>query len=150
MFRIEYYDSIESTNTYIKTRKDEDEGLVVVAKKQTNGRGQGNNNWISQEGGLYFSILLKPNKLLPALSIMSGWVVLKTLEAFEIDNLKLKWSNDILYIDNKISGILIESKISNNNPEYVILGCGINVNQTSFDNITEYNGINEYYKKTSI
>jgi BirA family biotin operon repressor/biotin-[acetyl-CoA-carboxylase] ligase len=141
MFRIEYYDSLDSTNNFIKERKTESEGLVIVSKKQTNGRGQGNNIWSSQEGGLYFSILLKPEKLLSALSIMSGWSVLKTLESFDIDNLKLKWANDILYFDSKISGILIESKISNNKPDYVILGCGINVNQIEFNNVIEYSPI---------
>lgn len=144
MFKIEYYDSLESTNDYIKARKSEDEGLVIVAKSQTNGRGQGNNKWVSQEGGLYFSILLKPNKILPALSIMTGWAVLKTLESFGISNLKLKWSNDILYFDSKISGILIESKLLSDKPEYVIIGCGINVNQSEFQNVTEYTPTSMY------
>lgn len=144
MFRIEYYDSLESTNDYIKSRKNEDEGLVIVAKSQTNGRGQGNNKWVSEEGGLYFSILLKPEKILPALSIMTGWVVLKTLETFGIKDLKLKWSNDILHFDSKISGVLIESKLLSDKPEYIIIGCGINVNQSVFQNVNEYTPTSMY------
>ncbi|MFN8577924.1 MAG: biotin--[acetyl-CoA-carboxylase] ligase [Candidatus Sericytochromatia bacterium] len=151
MFRIEYYDSLESTNDFIKNRKNESEGLVIVSKEQTKGRGQGNNSWSSEIGGLYFSILLKPDKLLTILPIIAGYTVLETLEGFGVDNLKIKWSNDILYNDSKISGILIESKILNNKPEYIILGCGINVNQKYINNVSEYNPIsmkmitNEYY-----
>ena len=138
LFRIEYFETLDSTNTYLESRKDEKEGLVIVANNQTNGRGQNNHQWVSNNGGLYFSFLLKPKVLMPTLSIMTGLVIVKTLESFGINNLKLKWPNDILFNNSKISGILIESKIKSNVPEYVIIGCGINVNQKTFSNIHEY------------
>lgn len=138
LFRIEYFETLDSTSTYLESRKDEKEGLVIVANNQTNGRGQNNNQWVSNHGGLYFSFLLKPKLLMPTLSIMTGLVIIKTLESFGINNLKLKWPNDILFNNSKISGILIESKIKSNVPEYVIIGCGINVNQEAFSNIHEY------------
>lgn len=138
MFRIEYFDTLDSTNTYLQSRKSEDEGLVIVAKSQNKGRGQNNNQWISDTGGLYFSFLLKPKILSPTLSIMTGLVIIKTLEKFSIKNLKLKWPNDILYNEAKISGILIESKVKGAVPDYIIIGCGININQLTFSGVNEY------------
>ncbi len=141
MFKIELFENLDSTNTYLESRRNENEGLVIVAERQNNGRGQNNNKWISEKGGLYFSFLLKPSFISPVLSIMTGLTIIETLKSFGIENLKLKWPNDILYNDSKISGILIESKIKGSVPDYIIVGCGININQEIFSGVTEYNPI---------
>jgi len=116
-------DTVESTNEYAKKIASKSENFtIILAKKQRSGRGRLNRKWESPEGGLWASVILKPEFFSSLLSLDMGLAVLETLKNFGIDS-KLKWPNDLLVSEKKICGILLE-KISEN----VIIGIGLNVN----------------------
>lgn len=107
------------------------EGTVVVAKKQTQGRGRLGRKWFSPEGGLWFSVIMRPEiapseapkiTLLGAVSIARAVREVTELEA------EIKWPNDILIKDQKVAGILTEGSAVSNQLSFVLLGVGINVN----------------------
>jgi len=116
-------DTVDSTNEYAKKITSKSENFtIILAKKQRSGRGRLNRKWESPEGGLWVSVILKPDFFSSLLSLDMGLAVLETLKNFGIDS-KLKWPNDLLVSEKKICGILLE-KISEN----VIIGIGLNVN----------------------
>jgi BirA family biotin operon repressor/biotin-[acetyl-CoA-carboxylase] ligase len=133
---IYYYSELGSTNNIAKEFifEQRDLGFVVISKTQTGGYGQRGNFWESPKGGLWCSIVIKPKfelysiGLVPILTALS---VAKALEEFDI-NSRLKWPNDILSSpDNKkIGGILVEGKVSQHSLEYLIIGIGLNINNT--------------------
>ena len=129
------FDEIDSTNNYLKNNyKTLPNFTSVKASFQTAGRGQFNRHWESNKGeNLLFSLLIK--KDLPFLNhdinpiIVSA--IINTLDEFNIDG-TFVYPNDIYVGNNKIAGILIETKYENNDLEYMIIGLGVNVNQVSF------------------
>lgn len=137
-------DTIDSTNDEAKRRLSEIEHFTVIsAKNQILGRGQRGNIWKSNNGeNLLFSVVLKFNSFwsslqIPAssqmaLSCITALSVVKTLESLNVES-KIKWPNDIYIGDKKVCGILIENSISGTNLSSSIIGVGINVNQTEFD-----------------
>lgn len=136
-FIILRFDRIESTNTEALRHAGAgaDEGLCVVARRQTAGRGRHGRVWISpKDAGLYFSILLRPkieNKFLPLLTLMSAVAVYNSLAELYGLKLDIKWANDILINDKKICGILAEmaeTKIG----LAIVVGIGINLNSKNF------------------
>ncbi len=120
------YDEISSTNDQAKAlTANEKEKFVVIAKNQTAGRGRRGRNWKSFEGNLFFSIAL-PNQEQQntALVLISSLAILETIK--KLDNhikVELKWPNDVLLNDKKISGILLEK----GQREYMIIGIGVNI-----------------------
>lgn len=128
-----------STNDYLKdlTRQDDVSHFTTVwALHQTAGKGQRGHSWYSEEGkNLMFSVLLKIEgfeigrqfELNKAISL----AVLKVLRRY-ISNVNIKWPNDILAENGKISGILIENSIHGTVIKQTIVGIGINLNQTEF------------------
>jgi len=137
--RIIRFESIESTNNYIKDNSNSlDEGTVVVSKIQTAGRGRSNHTWMSEDGNLYFSFLLKGyifrSKIFELLAKVSNTVI-KLLKDYNIEAV-IKYPNDILIKDRKISGILIES-YGAEDIDYVVVGVGINVNQLDFKGLND-------------
>jgi BirA family biotin operon repressor/biotin-[acetyl-CoA-carboxylase] ligase len=131
----------DSTNQFLQMlveREDLPSGSIVIADYQTSGKGQQGNIWVSEAGlNLTFSVLLKPNNL-PANKFFSilevvSLSVKNTLIHF-IDNVTIKWPNDIYYKDRKISGILIENTVTEGFVSKSIIGTGININQTDFGN----------------
>lgn len=137
-FNIIYYESVDSTNNIAKTlaKDGAKEGTVVVAKRQTAGRGRLGRQFYSEEGGLYLSIILRPQILAEnAVQITAAAAVAVARACEEISDKKalIKWVNDI-YMDNKkVSGILCEGVINPENKalSYAILGIGINVEKKS-------------------
>ncbi|MBI9068569.1 MAG: biotin--[acetyl-CoA-carboxylase] ligase [Salinivirgaceae bacterium] len=129
----------DSTNAYLKNLLSSEilpEGIVVLAKDQTNGKGQGANSWESEaKKNLTFSLLLKP-EFLPAdkMFLISKVVSLGIVDYLNSLNKKftIKWPNDIYYLDKKIAGILIENQLLGNKLNYSIIGIGLNVNQELF------------------
>ncbi|NJE02793.1 biotin--[acetyl-CoA-carboxylase] ligase [Thermococcus sp. MV11] len=117
-------DEVDSTNEYAKRiAQNVPEGTVVVAKRQTAGRGRRGRNWTSPEGGLWLSVVLKPPRVDPRLVFVGALAVVDTLADFGIES-GIKWPNDVWAGGRKISGILTEGKAG----EYSILGIGLNVN----------------------
>jgi BirA family biotin operon repressor/biotin-[acetyl-CoA-carboxylase] ligase len=105
------------------------EGVVIVADKQTTGRGRFKREWISPNGGLYYSVILYPSKqLLPFLVMITSLAVSSAVEKQTGVKTNLKWPNDVMVGEKKIAGILIESHFTGRKVDYSIVGVGINVN----------------------
>lgn len=131
------FNNIESTNTFIRNNiKKLNHGDLVVAKSQSKGKGRLGNTWVSEEGNLYFSFLLKEELRRSELFIIIMKCSVSIIEILQKHNInaKIKYPNDIVVDKHKISGILIES-IGYNDINNLIVGVGINVNQKAFDNI---------------
>lgn len=136
-FTILRFDTIDSTNTEAlnQARRGADEGLCVVARQQTAGRGRHGRVWISEvDAGLYFSVVLRPKletRFLPLLTLMTAVAVHDTLEAaFGLD-CDIKWANDIHVNEKKICGILAETAETTKGLA-VVVGVGINLKPSSF------------------
>ncbi len=129
--RIIVLEEVESTNDEIKKYLKEDEGLVVIANSQTQGRGRLGRSWHSPKGtGIYLSALVKPNiklELLPPITLAAGLASVLAIKSFSKSSPYLKWPNDILIKGKKVSGILCE--LCDSNPLSLIIGIGINANQ---------------------
>lgn len=136
-----YLPECHSTNEVahnIISREKPIEGLVVLADRQTKGKGQRGNTWESEPGkNLTFSTILKPSFIkIPdqfGLHLVSSLAIHDALFTILGNKLSIKWPNDIYYEDNKLGGILIENSIRGNGIEYSIIGIGINVNQLVFE-----------------
>lgn len=129
------FKTLPSTNQYLKEHYQElEEFTVVKADYQTNGHGRMNRSWqVEPNTNLTFSILLKPKvdcSILPLISLVAGASVFKTLDKYV--QCTIKWPNDIMINDKKVTGILAEGVYSNT-MEALIIGIGINVNQTTFN-----------------
>ncbi|MGQ0541862.1 MAG: biotin--[acetyl-CoA-carboxylase] ligase [Blastocatellia bacterium] len=135
-FTLLSFDTIDSTNTEAlkQARLGADEGLCIIALQQTAGRGRHGRVWVSEiDAGLYFSIVLRPKietKYLPLITLMAGVAVHDTLEEFGIKS-DIKWVNDLMVNEKKISGILAETTETNKGLA-VIVGIGINLKSTNF------------------
>lgn len=128
-----HFDEIDSTNNYLKNSYQLlDNFTFVSADYQSKGKGRNDRVWESVKGlNLMFSILIKDQKLLnesKALSLMTAVEVAKLLERDNIDNVSIKWPNDVLIGDKKVCGILLEGQL----PNYLVIGVGLNVNQKEF------------------
>ncbi|MFW9905747.1 MAG: biotin--[acetyl-CoA-carboxylase] ligase [Candidatus Thorarchaeota archaeon] len=130
------YSEVSSTNNVAERLIVEKNniGFVVIAERQSSGKGQGKRNWESPQGGLWASLVIQPQIELSQLGIipiLSALGIAKALEAFDIKVL-LKWPNDILSISKlkKIGGILIEAKVTQFSLSYLIIGIGLNINST--------------------
>ena len=128
-----HFEEIDSTNNYLKNSYQLlDNFTFVSADYQSAGKGRNDRKWESEKGvNLMFSFLIKDQKLLekaPTLSILTAVEVAKLLERYGLDNVSIKWPNDVLVNDKKICGILLESQL----PHYLVVGVGLNVNQKEF------------------
>ena len=129
--RIYYFDTIDTTQNFamkIASNKNED-GTIVISKKQTGGRGRMRRKWKSPIGGIWMSIIIHPKfdvdyaTLVPiAISLALCIAIEKTLKL----NVKLKWPNDVTLKGKKVAGMLIDTSILSNKIEYMVLGIGIN------------------------
>ena len=128
-----------STNEYLRElylKETLPEGTVIMTDFQTKGKGQAGNYWESEASkNLLFSILLYPNQIAPNRQfIISQLVALSMQETLKkyLDNITVKWPNDIYYQDQKIAGILVENDICGKKMVASIIGIGLNVNQEHF------------------
>lgn len=148
------FDRLSSTNDKAKELAQDGckSGTVVLAEEQTAGRGRLGRKWYSPSGsGLWLSIVLRPHIVptkSPFMTIAASLAVLKSLKMYEKnlentnscinslnkinDSYKIKWPNDILVGDKKVSGILSEMTADMDHIKYAVVGIGINVNQDCF------------------
>lgn len=124
-----------STNDDCKSlaRAGAPEGTVVVAERQTAGRGRFGRTWISPQGGVYLSALLRPaippaNAGALALAVALG--ISEGLESLGVRT-SLKWPNDVLAGGAKVAGVLLEMSADTDTVEWVVAGCGVNVRETA-------------------
>lgn len=145
-----HFSSLESTNTYLKVLADSGAaaGTVVIADTQSGGRGRMGRSFLSRQGGLYMSILLRPNEDLEVISPscitnitpLCAVAVCEAIEKITGKALAIKWVNDLFYNSKKVCGILAEgSYTSDGRLDYIVLGIGINIVE-NFDD-TELSGI---------
>ena len=124
------YKKLASTQEKAKKLKRAEDFTVVVADRQTSGKGTKGRSFSSSLGGLYLSVIrLYPCEAKEAFSIMvsSAVAVIKTLKAFGV-SAKIKWPNDIYLCGKKLCGILIENTVSGEEISKSVVGIGINVN----------------------
>lgn len=132
--------SVDSTNNYAaKLLKEapQPDGTVILSHYQTSGRGQRGATWNSdRDQNLTFSLILHPSML----DVQHQFLLNKTISlglydflSANIDEVSIKWPNDLIAGELKIAGILIENAISGSKLENTIIGVGLNLNQTQFD-----------------
>lgn len=130
-------EEVDSTNSYVSVHSAElDDMTMVIADRQTAGRGQRGNSWESEAGrNLTFTLLWRPESFAPrdqfAISEAVALAMIDFLGDLGIDA-RIKWPNDIYVGDRKIAGILIEHSITPTSIEHTRIGVGLNVNQTEF------------------
>ena len=147
-YRLVELESVDSTNAEAKRLAEAgaEDFTIVWAKRQTAGRGRRGRAWVSAEGNLYFSILLRLPY--PARNVMQlGFVAANAVaDAVQVAAppgtfVHVKWPNDVLVEGKKIAGILMEAEIDMNAPEHLkwlVLGIGINVANHPPNRDTEY------------
>ena len=149
-------DAIDSTNDFLKNLSNQNETqnfTIVTAETQTKGKGQMGSKWISESGkNLIVSILEKEvlqniNQIFD-LNVAVAVSILQAIETLKIKKLSIKWPNDIMSGNKKIGGILIENVIKPNNIIFSIIGFGLNVNQTNFDDLPNASSLKNITNKT--
>jgi BirA family transcriptional regulator, biotin operon repressor / biotin---[acetyl-CoA-carboxylase] ligase len=140
--RIVHYDEVTSTQdiAHELAKKGAEEGTAVVAEMQTKGKGRKGKTWVSpQRGGIYVSIVLRPN-LRPVhvvqIPLVVGVALARAIKDILPLNPKIKWPNDIFIGNKKVAGILTEMNSELDKVNYVIPGIGINVN-TEISNLPD-------------
>ncbi len=134
------FDTIDSTNDYatlLVSNSTPNEGTVIWAHYQSQGRGQIGSNWNAKAGmNLLMSVILQPRFLMAyqqfTLNILASLAVIAALESFGI-SAKIKWPNDIYIGNKKICGILIQNILQGKGIKNAVIGIGLNVNQEDFD-----------------
>ena len=134
---------VESTNNYatgLVHAGMAQHGTAVFAHHQTKGKGQHNRTWLSEEGkNIAMSVIVQP----PALALSQSFLLSMAtaigtrqfLSKYAGSETKVKWPNDLYWRDRKAGGILIENIVQGTEWKAAIIGIGININQTSFENL---------------
>jgi BirA family biotin operon repressor/biotin-[acetyl-CoA-carboxylase] ligase len=128
--RAKCYSRLSSTQKLLLQRSDVSEGDIVWSLVQTEGYGREGRIWVSQRGGLWFSIVLEPDQLdvLDKLVVMASNAIKKTFQiGYGLANLEIKLPNDVICNGKKIAGILADVEIEGRKTK-AVLGLGINLN----------------------
>ena len=126
-----YFDSIDSTqNQALKMADDPaNNGTVIIAAKQTGGKGRSGRKWISPKGGIWLSIILQPKfdiSITTLFPIASALALSNAIEkTFKISP-ELKWPNDLTIKGKKVAGMLVDASLESNRIKNLVLGVGIN------------------------
>jgi BirA family biotin operon repressor/biotin-[acetyl-CoA-carboxylase] ligase len=133
---LHYYRQLPTTMETARelANKETAEGTVVIAGTQTAGKGRIGRTWLSPEGSLAMSIILKPAlKTLPQLVMVASLAVVRAIKQVAGLEARIKWPNDIMLKDRKVCGILIENEVRGGSVNFAIIGIGINVNFNTLD-----------------
>ncbi|MDO5654887.1 MAG: biotin--[acetyl-CoA-carboxylase] ligase [Flavobacteriaceae bacterium] len=144
VYNIKYfhYQELDSTNQkiYQLAIENADDWSVVWCDRQIHGRGYGLNHWISEpyQNATFSFLLRKPFEAEKDLPILNMWISLKIVEFLTKWQIQahVKWPNDIWVGRKKISGILIQNKLTGSRVKFTIIGIGINLNQIEFNGIS--------------
>lgn len=139
--QILFFPSIPSTMDVARkvAREGAAEGTVIMAKTQTAGRGRLGRVWLSPEGSLAMSVILKPSlDALPKLIMLASLAVVISIKKVTGLQAHIKWPNDVLIRGKKVCGILIENEVKGKQVAFAIVGIGININfdPTAFPEIS--------------
>ena len=127
-----HYSEVKSTNDVAMELAEQGavEGTVIVADTQIEGRGRAGRTWSSPVGGLWFTIILRPD-IEPVyahqITFVASVAVTTAIENFRGLQARIKWPNDILLGDKKVGGILLEVATSGRKVEYLVIGIGLNL-----------------------
>jgi BirA family biotin operon repressor/biotin-[acetyl-CoA-carboxylase] ligase len=129
--RAELFDEATSTLdlAHPLARDGAPEGTLILAERQTAGRGRGGRAWASGSGeGIWMTLIARPrdDAALEVLSLRTGLAAARALEAFTDGEVRVKWPNDLVLDDGKLGGILIESRWRVERVDWVAIGIGIN------------------------
>tara|TARA_S200000501_G_scaffold8750_1_gene7873 strand:- start:95941 stop:96702 length:762 start_codon:yes stop_codon:yes gene_type:complete len=137
--KIEYYQYLNSTNDEaleLVENGQAEHGMLVITDNQLKGKGRNGNSWyMAPSKGLAMSLILlepfslKHARLIPLATAVAVSKALKNRGA----NPKVKWPNDVLLHNKKCGGILCESRLSNKVTKYIIVGIGLNINESKED-----------------
>ena len=132
--QLKQFDVLQSTNvTAVAFAKEgAPEGTVIVAERQEGGRGRMHRVWSSPKGGLWFTIILRPQidpQYVAQVTLLAGVAVVRALrKLYATEEIMIKWPNDLLLHGKKICGILSEMQLNENGSiDYAIVGIGVNV-----------------------
>ncbi|MDR1819245.1 MAG: biotin--[acetyl-CoA-carboxylase] ligase [Methanobrevibacter sp.] len=133
--KIYAFQEVDSTNTVAKFLAGNgiEEGTIVLARSQIKGKGRRGKKWESPFGGIWLSIVLRPEispQVAALITLGAGVAVTKAIRKFDVDA-RIKWPNDVLVDDKKIAGILTEANSKSRKLEYVVVGIGIDSNLDS-------------------
>ncbi len=128
-----YYEEVESTNIIAKDKaqRGAKEGTVVIAKRQAGGKGRLGREFTSPTGGMWLSCILRPDLkpiLATRITYVASLALARTINQLTSIEAKIKWPNDILIEDKKVSGILTELGAELDQVNYLIVGIGVNLN----------------------
>lgn len=129
--KIYYFNTIDSTQNFALklASKPHENGSIVISEQQTHGRGRQNRKWFSPRGGIWLSVLLKPNfeisqaSLFPMLTSLALAISIEKVLKLRP---KLKWPNDLTLDNKKVAGVLVDAAIESNQIDYLVIGVGIN------------------------
>ena len=129
--RIYYFDEIDSTQNYALqiSNNTNENGAIIIAEKQTHGKGRLNRKWYSPEGGIWLSVIIHPEfqisdaTIIPLAASLALCESIKKVHKIKTD---VKWPNDITIDGKKVAGMLIDNTIQGNKVENLVLGIGIN------------------------
>lgn len=134
-----YLEEVDSTNRYARALAQQGaaHGTLVLANRQTAGRGRRGRSWISPaDEGVFMSLLLRP-ELPPAqvarLSLRTALATAHAIRQVTGLDARIKWPNDIVAAGRKVCGMLLEMDATPERVNSVVAGVGINVHQTHFD-----------------
>lgn len=131
--RVYHHDEVDSTMRVARdlARKGAEEGTIVVAERQAHGRGRLERTWLSPAGGIYMTVVTRPDigpVLAPRVSLIASVSVATVLRAMLGVPAVVKWPNDVLVHGRKLCGILSEMEAECDAVRYVNVGIGMNVN----------------------
>ena len=156
--RVYYFEEIDSTQNFaqqIASNKKEN-GAIIIAEKQTAGRGRLDRKWASPKGGISFSLIVHPkfdvasSTLIP---ILSAAALSKSIKSVLGIDTEVKWPNDITINGKKVAGVLVDASFQANNIDYIIIGIGINFDidikklEKKLSKTPNFYGINSLRKK---
>ena len=138
MNKIFYYQEIDSTNNKAKQLAAEgaEHGSLIIAERQTAGRGRRGRTWLSMEDdNIYMTILLRPEfepDKAPMLTLVMAYSAAEAIRSITGLDIQIKWPNDLVWEGRKLVGILTEMSVKKGSIEYVVVGVGVNVNIEHF------------------
>jgi len=131
--KFQHFTTVDSTMDVARVLADRgaEGGTVVVAESQNRGRGRLSREWFSPRGGIYFTLILRPEitpVYAPRLNLMASVAVARTLRNLLGLDARLKWPNDVLIEGRKVCGILAEMGAEMDAVKFINIGVGINAN----------------------
>ena len=129
--RIYYFDTIDTTQNFAMgiASKNNENGTIIISKKQTGGRGRMKRKWKSPVGGIWMSIIIHPKfdiSYATLVPIATSLALCISMEKILKIKPELKWPNDVTLKGKKVAGVLIDTSIISNEIENMVLGIGIN------------------------